>query len=325
MRFTLPALFVSVLTLAAGPAFAADMPSRVLKPTAPVASKACKETSGLSSDIFGFSAGSDVADLGAWGGGLEYNGAFGTRFGTLGGHNIKAQVSTSPFPCLEVGPSLNYGFSKMTNRNALTSFNNSAFGGQIEFKYKLLGRSTHGIGLTVTAEPGYSAVESKLSDPLAPLFASEGSRLGSNSFKLLSDFVLIPDRLFGAVNVEYGQTWSSRETLGLNGCASVSTNAWCRGSALNLRAAVSAKINDAFYVGVEAQHLRAYSGTFLNRLNGSANYIGPTFFWQAIPDKLSVSGTFATQVSGHARGVRNDLDLNNFSRHIAKLKLGYSF
>jgi hypothetical protein len=325
MRLPITAMFATALSLTASVAFAADIPKRVLKPTPPAASNACKETSGLSSDIFGFSSGSDVADMGAWGGALEYNGAFGTRFGTLQGHNIKAQVSTSPFPCLEIGPSLNYGFSKLNNRNALTSFSNSAFGGQIEFKYKLLGRSTHGIGLTVTAEPGYSAVDSKLNDPLAPLFASEGSRLGNNSFKLLSDFVLIQDRLFGAINVEYGQTWSSRERLGLNGCAAFSSNAWCRGSALNLRAAVSAKVTDTFYVGAEAQHLRAYSGTFLNRLNGNAFYVGPTFFWAAIPDKLTVSGTFATQVSGKARGVSNDLDLNNFSRHVAKLKLGYSF
>jgi hypothetical protein len=325
MRLTIFAFFASALSLTATASLAADMPSRVLKPSTPAASKACKETSGLSADIFGFSSGSDVADLGAWGGALEYNGAFGTRFGTLQGHNIKAQVSTSPFPCLEVGPSLNYGFSRLNSRNTLTSFSNSAFGGQIEFKYKLLGRSTHGIGLTIAAEPGYSAVDNKLNDPLAPLSASEGSRLGTNSMKMLADFAIIPDRLFGAINVEYGQTWSSRERLGLNGCASLSTGAWCRGSALNLRAAVSAKVNDAFYVGLEAQHLRAYSGTFLNRLNGQSLFVGPTFFWQAIPDKLTVSGTFATQVAGQARGVRNDLDLNNFSRHIAKLKLGYSF
>ncbi len=324
MRMSLSALFATALSLTASAAVAADMPSRVLKPTPPAASIACKETSGLSTDIFGFSSGSDVLDLGAWGGALEYNGAFGTRFGTLQGHNIKAQVSTSPFPCLEIGPSLNYGFSRLHSNTGLTTFNNSAFGGQIEFKYKLLGRSIHGIGLTIAAEPGYSAIDNKLSNPLAPFTSSEGSRLGTNTVKLLSDFVIMPDRLFGAINVEYAQTWTSRERLGLNGCASFSLNAWCRGSALNIRAALSAKVNDAFYVGVEGQHLRAYSGTFLNKLNGHALFVGPTFFWQAT-EKLTVSGTFATQVAGQARGVRNDLDLTNFSRNIAKLKFAYSF
>jgi hypothetical protein len=315
----------AALALSVSAAVAADMPSRTIKPTAPApASNACLETAGLPTDIFGFSSGSDVSDYKAWGSALEYNGAFGTRFGTLNGHNVKAQVSTSPIRCLEVGPSLNYGFARSSDRIGLTSARSSAFGGQIEFKYKLLGRSVHGIGLTLTAEPGFSSVQNRFSDPFTPFFGSERSRLATNSFKLLTDFAIVPDRVFGAINVEYGQAWNSSELFGLNGCSAVSTNAWCRASSLNLRAAVSAKLTDTFYVGVEGQHLRAYSGTFLNSLNGQAWYVGPTVFWQAT-EKLAISGTFATQVAGKARGVPNTLDLDNFSRHVGKLKLGYSF
>jgi hypothetical protein len=327
MRFVPTLLAAGILsTLSFGAASAADMPGKVIKPTAPAPNNACRETSGLPSDIFGFSSGSDVADLGAWGAALEYNGAYGTRFGTLNGHNIKGQVSTSPIRCLEIGPSLNFGSARSTDRIGLTSSTATAFGGQIEFKYKILGRTTHGIGLTVTAEPGYSGVKNRFSDPLTPFFGSESSRSGSNSFKILTDFALVPDRIYGALNVEYGQGWLSSEPLGLNGCAPAVgfTGGWCKTSSLNLRAAVSAKLADTFYVGVEGQHLRAYSGTFLNALNGHAWFIGPTVFWQAT-EKLAISGTFATQVAGQARGSSNSLDLDNFSRHIAKLKLGYSF
>ncbi len=320
----LTAGFLTALSFSA--ASAADMPGKVLKPSAPAPNNACLETSGLPSDIFGFSSGSDVADLGAWGAALEYNGAYGTRFGTLNGHNIKGQVSTSPIRCLEIGPSLNYGSSRATDRIGLTSASATAFGGQIEFKYKILGRATHGIGLTVTAEPGYSAVNNRFNDPLTPFLGSERSRSGSNSFKILTDFALVPDRIFGAINVEYGQGWSSSEPLGLNNCVpSIGfTGGWCKASSLNVRAALSAKLADTVFVGVEGQHLRAYSGTFLNTLNGHAWFIGPTVFWQAT-EKLAISGTFATQVAGQARGTPNTLDLDNFSRNIAKLKLGYSF
>jgi hypothetical protein len=308
-----------------GGASAADMPGKVAKPTPPPApNNACLESAGLPTDIFGFSSGSDVADLGAWGGSLEYNGAYGTRFGALAGHNIKAQVSTSPIRCLEIGPSLNYGSSRLSQRIGLTTFSTQAFGGQIEFKYKLLGRSVHGIGLTVTAEPGYSGVRNRFNDPLTPFSGSEGSKLGTNSFKVLTDFAIIPDRVYGAFNVEYGQAWASNEPLGLNGCGALNSGAWCRASSLNLRAAVSAKLAENFYLGVEGQHLRSYSGTFLNQLNGQAWFVGPTLFWQAT-EKLAVSGTFATQVAGKAQSVPNSLDLNNFSRHVAKVKLGYSF
>jgi hypothetical protein len=328
MRFSsifLAAGVTSLLSVSA--AAAADMPGKVIKQTPPPApSAACLETSGLPTDIFGFSSGSDVADLGSWGGALEYNGAYGTRFGTLSGHNVKAQVSTSPIRCLEIGPSLNYGSARLNNRIDLTSTTATAFGGQIEFKYKILGRATHGIGLTVTAEPGYSALNNRLNDPLTPFFGSERSRVGTNSFKILTDFALIPDRIYGALNVEYGQGWASSETNGLNGCAPAigPTGGWCKSSSLNLRAAVSAKLAENFYLGVEGQHLRAYQGTFLNQLNGHAWFVGPTAFWQAT-EKLAISATFATQVAGQARGTPNSLDLDNFSRHIAKLKLGYSF
>jgi hypothetical protein len=308
-------------------ASAADMPGKVIKPIAPPApSAACRETSGLSTDIFGFSSGSDVVDFGTWGGSLEYNGAYGTRFGTLSGHNIKAQASTSPFPCLEIGPSLNYGSARLNNRIDLTSTNATAFGGQIEFKYKILGRATHGIGLTVTAEPGYSSVNTRLSDPLTPFFGSERSRTASNTFKILTDFALVPDRIYGAFNVEYGQGWNSSETNGLNGCAPAigPTGGWCKASSFNARAAVSAKLAENFFLGAEGQYLSAYQGTFLNRMNGHAWFVGPTAFWQAT-EKLSISGTFATQVAGQARGTPNSLDLTNFSRQVAKLKLGYSF
>jgi hypothetical protein len=328
MRFSSILLATGVASLLSmSAAAAADMPGKVIKPIPPSApSAACLETSGLPTDIFGFSSGSDVADLGSWGGSLEYNGAYGTRFGTLSGHNIKAQVSTSPFPCLEIGPSLNYGSARLNNRIDLTSTTATAFGGQIEFKYKILGRAIHGIGLTVSAEPGYSAVNNRLSDPLTPFFGSERSRAASNSFKILTDFALIPDRVYGAFNVEYGQGWNSSETNGLNGCAPAvgPTGGWCRASSFNMRAAVSAKLADNFYLGAEGQYLSAYQGTFLNQMNGHAWFIGPTAFWQAT-EKFAISGTFATQVAGQARGTPNSLDLTNFSRHVAKLKLGYSF
>lgn len=308
-------------------ALAADMPTRAVKPTPPVAAvEACKETaqSALPIDIFGFSSGSDITDPGSWGASAEYIGAFGARFGTLNNHGVKTQVSASPLPCLEIGPSLNYGFARLSERVGFTNSRVDAYGGQLEFKYKLLGRATHGVGLTITVEPGYSQLRNRFNDPLTPFFGSERSGLASNSFKALLDFAIVPGFLFGAVNVEYAQTWLSAEPLALNGCAPASLSAWCRGSSLNLRAAVSARLADAFYLGVEAQHLRTYNGVLLNRLEGHALFVGPTLFWQAT-EKLAVSGTVATQVAGKARGVAGNLDLDHYSRHIAKLKIGYSF
>jgi hypothetical protein len=82
--------------------------------------------------------------------------------------------------------------------------------------------------------------------------------------------------------------------------------------------------SDTLFLGAVVQHLRAYSGSFLNKAEGHAWFVGPTSFFKANSNR-SISGTFATQISGKARGVSNSLDLDNFNRHIAKVKLGYAF
>ena len=68
-----------LVSAAAGSAFAADLPSRKKMPVAPVeASSSCKETAStaVSADIFGFSGGTDVSDVGAWALGATYGGGY---------------------------------------------------------------------------------------------------------------------------------------------------------------------------------------------------------------------------------------------------------
>jgi hypothetical protein len=165
------AVAILVSLIAAGTAHAADPSGRKGPPHAPEPAFAgCKETkdSALPADVFGFGSGTDVADPGALGAGLEYNGGFGRRGGTFNGHSLKAQVPYGLAPCLEIGPSLNVGIGRGTDRLTLTTDRATVFGGQFEVKYKLLGRATHGVGLTVVTEPGYSSVNSRLWDPLTP-------------------------------------------------------------------------------------------------------------------------------------------------------------
>ena len=310
-------------------AAAADL--RGKKPVAPVEAPfaGCKETkdTALPADVFGFGSGTDVADPGSLGAGLEYGGGFGRRGGSFNANSLKASLPYGLLPCLEIGPSLNIGIGRGTDRFSSSTDRTTAYGGQVEIKYKLLGRAAHGIGLTFVTEPGYSQVNTRLNDPVTPFIGSERSRQFSNTYKVLTDFAIIPDRLFGAFSVEYAHAFNTAEPLGLNGCvpASGATNAWCRGSSLNLRVAAALKVADPLFIGAEVQHLRAYSGTFLNDLAGQAWFVGPTFFWEPLPGKLSLSGTLAVQVAGKATGISGRLDTTNFNHHIAKLKLGYTF
>jgi hypothetical protein len=325
----------AVITLTAGGALAADAPVRVVKPgPAPAPSLACKETSGLPTDIFGFATGSDVNDLGSLSAALEYNGNFGTRFGRLHGHLGKVQLSYSPLPCLEIGPTLQ-GFSAAAGS---TTFGSDVrqFGGTVEMKYKILGRATHGIGLTITTEPGafnrrYDTVFNAggapvFADPFGNALRPSGA-VYSNLARILIDFELVKDKVFGAVNLEHAATWDDPVSQ-FNG---VRVKEYAKFSNLNIRAALAAKLTDSFYLGVEGSHQRAYAGAFLNRDLGAAWFAGPTFFWQAT-EKLAVTGAYNYQFAGQtdtlglpAGRVTKNVDLFNFNRHLVKVKLAYSF
>ncbi len=151
----------------------------------------------------------------------------------------------------------------------------------------------------------------------------------SNLARVLIDFELMKDRLFGAINIEHAALWddpiSQRAAFGLP------NPGFAKSSNLNIRAALAAKLTDTFYLGVEGSHQRAYAGVFLNRDLGNAWFAGPTFFWQAT-EKLAVTGAYnyqfagqttnaATVIGGSSKGV----DLVNFNRHQVKFKLAYSF
>jgi hypothetical protein len=335
MRTTFAGLAaIAGLTAFSVTAMAADMPRRVLKPTPPVASAACKETSGLPTDIFGFATGSDVNDLGSLSAALEYNGNYGTRFGPLNGHLGKAQVSYSPLPCFEIGPTIQGAFTTA----GFTTFglDQRQFGGTVEMKYKLLGRATHGIGLTITTEPGAfnRSYTTFANAGGAPVFTDAfGNALRpsgpvfSNVARVLMDFELVKDRLFGAINLEHSATWDDPVSQ-FNGLRNPN---FAKTSGLNIRAALAAKLTDTFYLGVEGSHQRVYSGTFLNQDLGNAWFAGPTFFWQAT-EKLAVTGAYNYQFAGQTKDAFNTIgasskgvDLVNFNRHLAKFKLAYSF
>jgi len=51
-------------------------------------------------------------------------------------------------------------------------------------------------------------------------------------------------------------------------------------------------------------------------------FVGPTLYAK-LGEHLAVSAAYSAQVSGHAVGVPGRLDLDNFSRHQARLLIIY--
>ncbi|MGL4728832.1 MAG: hypothetical protein ACRCWO_08740 [Bosea sp. (in: a-proteobacteria)] len=331
----LRSMTVSLLALmGTSAAFAADMPGRKSAPMAPAAASAsCKETekTALSTDVFGFTTGSDVSDVGAWGASATYAGAFkggGFKPGSFSGHAGQLQVSTAFAPCWEIGPYLIGSTATGKNRGVFGDAKLDTYGVGIEQKYKIFGRATHGFGLTAGWDINYQGYDAK--DKIAiPNLSTDGGQV-TNSFRLFLDREIISGKLFGALNLVVDQIWFERPAL----VAPQNRSDHLRQSNFTLSGAVSYQLVDGLFVGGEARYVRTHLGSFLNQFTGDAIYVGPTMFWQA-SKSIAVSAAWGVQVKGAANAF-NDVPLNAINQssqlnlatqnqHIARAKIAYTF
>lgn len=284
-------------------AIAADLPSSKGTPAAPVAAgPACYEKDGVPVDAFGFTQGSDINDLKALSGSLGYNGSYGTRTGSFNSHTGTLQMSYGLLPCVEVGP---YVLGNAT-RASLGGFSTdvNAYGVGSEFKYKLLGRDVHGVGLTVVVDP--SVTRNDVSG-----FDNGAFNVYNTGVRLWADKTLIPGKLYGALNISHDMTWTG-------------PSAYFRSSTLTLGAALSYQVADGFYVGGEVRHQRRYADLGFGNDVGNATFAGPNFYWQATK-AFSITAAYNVQVAGKAKNAPGNLDLINFNQHQLKVKAAYNF
>ncbi|KPH81624.1 hypothetical protein [Bosea vaviloviae] len=288
------------LTSLAVTGHAADLPSRKGAPAAPPVVSACTESEGIPTDAFGFTTGSDVADLGSFGPSLTYGGAYGTRLGTSNSHALMLQGSYGLAPCLEVGPYLLGGFSQASLGGV--SADERSFGAGIETKYKILGRDMHGIGLTAVIDPSFNRI-----DPQgAGRFTTYNTGL-----RLFADKTLIPGKLYAALNLSHDLTWTGPDP-------------YARSSTFTVGGSLAWQVLDGVYLSGEVRHQRAHNTLGFDRQAGYATFAGPGVFWQATK-QFAISAAYNVQVAGKAKGQPGDLDLTNFSQHLVKVKAAYSF
>ncbi|NJO53674.1 MAG: hypothetical protein HC829_01520 [Bacteroidales bacterium] len=265
--------------VAQGSAEAADLRGRA--PVAAAEPQLCKETSEVNPDIFGFSSGSDVATPGSLALGIEYGGGFGTRTGRSMSTDGKVQLSYGLVPCVEIGPSVVFGHSYDEPYGFEERGESDAIGGAIEAKFKLLGRAQTGFGMTLVFEPSWVRVnESTRFADGSPTFENDHDETGLAS-KIVMDAVLVPDRLFFALNFIHEAAW-------IDVTPQEEESAFINSAALTLKA------TEAFYIGVEGSYRQAYAGAWFDKSRGDAWYVGPTFFW-ALSENVSLSAPWRSR------------------------------
>ena len=123
----------------------------------------------------------------------------------------------------------------------------------------------------------------------------------------------ISRRLYAGLNLSYAPEISR-----------VAGQPWERASALAASAALSWRFTPAAMLGGEADFANLFDGVAAQNWRGSAFFLGPTFHYQ-FNDRVDLSGAWTQQIAGAAPGAPSALNLAEFTRSRAKLRLEIDF
>lgn len=255
---------------------------------------------------FGFTEDTDVGNKGDRS--VEFEA--GLRAGkSAGTYLATAQLLSAKYTLLDnfrISPILMFDSHRISGVPGLDDRNQWAFGGTaLEIRYRLLDREKAPIGLTLGLLPSWRRID-----------GASGERVDAygSGFLLAVEKELLKDRLFAAWNLTYG----------LSSSRSHATDEWSRSSAAGTSAALAARVAPGFFAGFEARYERTYAGLGLDRWAGHVLYVGPNVTIQLSKDVV-LSAAWNVQVAGRAVDEPGSLDLTNYERHQAKVKLGAAF
>jgi hypothetical protein len=256
--------------------------------------------------IFGFTMGSDIGEKGEIEAEIENVPLIGKRSGTyfaFSSLNLMKFTLTDNF---RIAPGVAWGATQISDVPGFEDRKQAGFeGAVVEMRFRLLDRETMPFGLTLHAQPGWSAID-EATGLRTTAYGSE--------FALLADKEIIKNQLWAAVNLWYG----------LGSSSDVTVNEWSKDSDLEIHGAISTRVSPTLIMGGELRYLLTYEGLGLNTFMGEALYLGPTFSWH-ITDKIGLSGTVNFQIAGNAVGDPRPLDLDNFERVQALLRFNMLF
>ncbi len=176
-----------------------------------------------------------------------------------------------------------------------------------ELRYILLKRGVDApFGVALHVEPRWSHVSGVTGQPETAVESDN---------RLMIDAALVPGKLFAAVNVIH-QPVIVREP---------GEPKWFRRAYFGAFGGFSYFLNPKVAVGGGVQYLQSNSnGFWLNKFDGDALYVGPQIYVR-LTDRLFLTGSYSTQVAGHAIVDPRPLDLVNFPRETARIQFGGEF
>jgi hypothetical protein len=257
--------------------------------------------------LFGFTNGTDIGAEGEKEIELETTGAFQRRGGRY--HAIEQEFEYENVPTQFWGNEFSAHLlsQQMTNVQGLDNLSQTGFSGlSWKPKWLIVGRGPgNPIGLSLSVQPEWQRLD-----------GTSGVHSSNFSFetRLAADTELIPNMFYAAVNLFYAPE-VDRAAI---------DPAWSRVSTYGASGALAYRIAPKVTMGGEAEYDLAYDGFAFNTFSGAALFVGPTLHIQFGP-KIFLAAAWSVEVSGHASGDPGRLDLTNFERQRANLKMGFEF
>lgn len=260
--------------------------------------------------IFGFTSGSGIGLEGEKEFSIDTSARIGKRDGRYYASESKLEFEFTPnqYVQFELGPFVSA--HSIGNVTDLDDRSQIAFGGLFgEIRYLLLDRGPSSpLAVTLSAEPEWRRIDE-----------TSGARVDNVELELKvnADLELIKNRLYLGANLLY-EPEATRDPDGTGA-------GWVQESKAGVSGALSYRITPSVFVGAEAWYLRHYDGAWLNTYTGDAVYVGPTLYVQ-LDRKVFMAASWNTQVAGsEVENPGASLNLSEFSRHRAKLKLAVEF
>src|ERR1700723_682116 len=205
--------------------------------------------------LFGFTAGTDVNDVGE----REFESELTDRFGKqAGSYNALSQTYEAKFTSVEnfrIGVATALAYYGVAGVPGLMDNQQSALQGlSFEARYRLIDGARGPFSLTIIAEPRWD----RFDDISGAAVNGYGGTLTVAIAK-----ELVANRLFGAVNVLYDSKASH-----------LAADSWQHDSKSGISAALSTQIRPGLFVGGEVRYLRAYNGLGLDAFAGQAVFAG---------------------------------------------------
>jgi hypothetical protein len=259
-----------------------------------------------SEHMFGFTVGSDIGSAGE----IEIEAESDSGLGRRAGRYIAAmnalQLKATLTDQIRISPHIEFSHHAIAAVPGMADLARTTFAaGGVELKYRVLNRADAPFGLTLGLDASAGRLDAATGQPARDYGLHLSAAL---------DRELIPDRLFGAINLLHAPSWLRDHATG----------AWTQASQSGIGAALVGRIGEGVYLGGEVRYLRAHESTGWSGFSGEAVFAGPSIFVMLTP-RATMTVAWNAQIAGHAAGETGALDLKNFERHQVRVRFGFGF